>query len=372
MKLLLVTPVYPSENNTWAGMFIHKRVKKYMAFGHKVEVFLTTQRTEGSYTFDDVRVHVGDHNGLLKTYLNYTPEKLLLHFVNRYTVRFLREIDYMCKAIIWVHGWEALNVFRNYFDFSVSLGSLRSFLVTSHQNFVFRKFIQYVNSMNNFRFIFVSEWMKKMTENDNLVKVKNFDIIPNGIDTRFFQYVSKDESMRKKILTIRPFTSKKYAMDIVVDVINALSKKSYFRDLSFEIYGDGPLYDKIFAKLVKSENVKIHRKMLTHEEIKVVHMSHGIFLCPTRMDAQGVSMCEAMSSGLVPISSNNTAIPEFVAHGETGFLCRNVDEFTDAIEELYLNPKKFTKISENAAKAIREKCGEDYTISKELEIIKNL
>ena len=48
----------------------------------------------------------------------------------------------------------------------------------------------------------------------------------------------------------------------------------------------------------------------------VLIVNNGIFICPTRQDAQGVSMCEAMSSGLVPITLYNTAIPECLPNDE--------------------------------------------------------
>ena len=38
---------------------------------------------------------------------------------------------------------------------------------------------------------------------------------------------------------------------------------------------------------------------------------HGVYLCPTRFDTQGVMLGEAMSSGMVTITNPVAAIPEF-------------------------------------------------------------
>ena len=99
---------------------------------------------------------------------------------------------------------------------------------------------------------------------------------------------------------------------------------------------------------------------------------NGVFLCPTRQDAQGVSMCEAMSSGLVPVTSNNTAIPEFVEDKHSGFLnTNNPVNFADSIEFLLKNPKIFLKISKNASSSIEKICSSKIVAKLELELFKD-
>lgn len=118
------------------------------------------------------------------------------------------------------------------------------------------------------------------------------------------------------------------------------------------------------------KNVKLHRKFLSHREIADLHKQYGIFLTPTRMDSQGVSRDEAMSSGLVPITTNVTAIPEFV--DETcGVLVEGEDymAMANAVENLYRSPEKFLALSRNAHKRVRKQSGLDETILKEIRII---
>ena len=83
-------------------------------------------------------------------------------------------------------------------------------------------------------------------------------------------------------------------------------------------------------------------------------------------------MCEAMSSGLVPIASLNTAIPEFVADGETGFLCDGPDEIASAIVQVAKSPELFQRMSASASNAIRRKAGSDVVIPAELSLMQGL
>jgi len=101
-----------------------------------------------------------------------------------------------------------------------------------------------------------------------------------------------------------------------------------------------------------------------------LHDRHGVFLCPTRQDAQGVSMCEAMASGLVPITSDNTAIPEFVSD-EEGYLTRGADEIAMAIRTLDEQPQLFLEKSRKAAARSLAQTGWQATVAQEIELIRD-
>src|SRR5699024_4467412 len=226
----------------------------------------------------------------------------------------------------------------------------------------------------NIKFVHVSNWFKEnIADIDAKVSPDNYVVIPNIVDVKLFNYVEKTTDKRLKILSIRPFASKKYANDQSVRAVQALSKAPFFDQLEFHFYGDGVLFDSVLEPIKKFENVFINRGFLLQDEISNLHDEFGIFLCPTRLDSQGVSMCEAMSSGLVPISSNNTAIPEYVTHNVTGLLARSEDphDLAYQIERLFFNPELFKNLSKNTASSIRNIADENVVISKELDVIMN-
>jgi glycosyltransferase involved in cell wall biosynthesis len=88
------------------------------------------------------------------------------------------------------------------------------------------------------------------------------------------------------------------------------------------------------------------------------------------MDAQGVSRDEAMASGLVPVTSGVTAVPEFVDQ-ECGFLVPLDDAvgLAAAIETLYHDPARFERMSAAAAARVRKQSGPDLTAGRELELL---
>jgi glycosyltransferase involved in cell wall biosynthesis len=139
--------------------------------------------------------------------------------------------------------------------------------------------------------------------------------------------------------------------------------------MEFRMIGDGALFDTVLSPLREFRNVYIEQRFLKQDEIAALHKEYGIFLCPTRMDAQGVSRDEAMSSGLVPVTNAVTAIPEFVDE-VSGILAPGDDALAmaEGIERLYNDSTLFTNMSFAAAQRVRRQCAKDVLIKIELKL----
>jgi glycosyltransferase involved in cell wall biosynthesis len=96
---------------------------------------------------------------------------------------------------------------------------------------------------------------------------------------------------------------------------------------------------------------------------------YGTFVATTRMDAQGVIMCEAMAAGMLVVTSNNTAIPEFVSHMETGLCHYDLSENASELKNLEQTEEKFKQITNNARQFMLSINIKQIT-KKELEILK--
>lgn len=375
MNLLIITNKYPSDDNLYANGFVHIRVKNYVKRGHNVEVFVLDQNTKClmKYNYDGINVSIGNDSDLIK-YLKEDSlvERILIHFINRNIMKCIYETEFKHKTIVWIHLFEAIGWYRRLFSLKEVESIIKYILINIRHLFNFRKFIKKSND-KNVKYIFVSNWIKKIAQRDLLTKIEHSFVIPNVIDTDIFKYERKHINQRKNILIIRPFTSKKYANDIAIDALLYIKniRPEIFNDLNISIYGEGRYFKKLTEPLKNMNNIKLNNRFLNHIEIYEEHKKNGIFLCPTRQDSQGVSMCEAMSSGLVIVTSNNTAIPEFVEDNLSGILCNNYKEIANSIINIYENPQKFELISKNAAISIRNKCSQSIVINKELEVIES-
>lgn len=374
MKYLVITPGYPKDGDVANCAFVHSRIINYKKVLDDISVFSFKRKVkDNQYTYEGINVIEGNEIELEKVLLKNEYDKILIHFADRKNMNIILKNRKKAKLLIWVHGVEALGWYRRLFllDIRHIKAYIKYIINNTLQLKMMRNLI--IKHQDIIKFIFVSEWMKNVLEHDTVTKgkIKNYAIIPNVIDEEIFKYNKKEENQRFNILSIRSFETKKYANDILVKSILELSKKSNFKRYNFSIYGKGKLFKKTIKPLLQFENVKIEERFLNKNEIVEEHKKNGIFLAPTRQDAQGVSMCEAMSSGLVPVTSKNTAIPEFVKDKEDGYLTNNYKELAQSIEELGNNEEVFLEMSKNASHNIKEKCGRNIVIAKEIELIIN-
>ncbi len=370
MKILILNENYPNPENIIGDQFVHVRAKEY-AKNHELRVF-SFFRTPRKFLYEGITIEIFSDQVALRTAIeDFIPDRIIIHFFHSWMLDvIIRKVK--VSILIWVHGYEALGWYRRLFNYTWYSPILLEYIKkNTYQQLQFKKLIRYSNKSENVQFVFVSDWMRRTTEWDTLTNIKQKTIIPNPIDTKLFEYKPKFAEHRNKILLLRSFSSNKYANDISVKAILLLSKKVFFSELQFTIIGEGQLFKKITEPLGKFQNIDLQEKLVKQNFIPELHQNHGIFLCPTRQDAQGVSMCEAMSSGLVPITTNNTAIPEFVVDKRSGFLTNSAKEVADAIEFMYHNPEVFQRISIQAGAVMRRLCSLESIISKELELIEN-
>ena len=221
-------------------------------------------------------------------------------------------------------------------------------------------------------FVFVSEYLKRTVSEDYGFEFdeKNSRVIHNSIDTDLFSYEKKPAGQRFNILCVKSFANKNYANDISAKAIAELSKYPEFKRMTFDIYGEGARFKEDTKSLKRFKNVNLYERYLTPEEIAKEHKTHGIFLCTTRMDTQGVSRDEAMSSGLVPVTNNVAAVGEFT--DETCAVLAGNEDYKGiarGILRLVRNPSLFLKMSENAAKRVRRQSSADIVLEREIDLI---
>jgi len=372
MRILVLDINYPSDTNLYGDVFVHARVKGYVERGHDVHVLAFFTRG-ASYTFEGIRVTcVSTLDELREAIAAIAPDVIAIHFFQGWMLeKLLERVD--VPVVVWVHGGEALGWYRRLFDVRVNGEFARYVASNVLQLSRMRRLYRYISShRERAAIVFVSQWMRRIASIDTLSAVRPYSVIPNPIDTDLFPFERKDPELRGKILLIRSFGSRKYANDLAINAILALREHPYFRELSFTIVGSGQLFARLTAPLREMSNVTLVEGFMTRDAIQGLHKRHGVFLCPTRQDAQGVSMCEAMASGLVPITSKNTAIPEFVTDGESGYLCAGPDEIAAAMTDLWESPERFEKMSAAASRSIGAKASSIIVIPAELALMQSL
>lgn len=373
--VLLVTPGYPSEENKYLCAFIHSRVQGYKGNNFNVDVLMVTKYNLDNitfYNFEGINVCYGNYFFLRKLLLQKLYKKILIHFIDPSLLKILEMTNLSnTQVLIYSHGvdttYRDLTLQKNY---QYEINNKDEFVKCFNDK---DNTIKRLNSKSNIKFIFVSNWLFKEAEEKLNIKFQNHSIVPCFIDNKLFSNTKNNLELRKKILIIRPqYNLSTYSVDICVRTILELSRKPYFNDLEFSVYGDGTEHWWLTQPISRFSNVHLYNTFLNHNSLKNVFDNHGVLLIPSRYDTQCVIACEAAMNGLVLISSNKTGIKEFISENG-GMYCdtENVFEYVDCVEKLYKNSNLYLQKKKISLSEIRKNCSLENTILKDINVITN-
>ncbi|MFS8974649.1 methyltransferase domain-containing protein [Cupriavidus necator] len=368
---LVVTNHYPSYEDLYRNGFVHSRVRAYQERGVRCEVFRFRAGEAASYhEFEGIDVLSGTAEVLHRVLSSGRFQSVLVHFLDQNMWEVLRHYVGKVKVAVWVHGAEIQPWYRRAFNFKGEVQLARAKVQSEERMAFWRGLLR--DQPENLKLVFVSKHFAETVMEDLGFRLNRagYEIIHNPIDTERFKYVEKPTQQRSKVLSIRPYASKTYANDLSVAAIEQLSTRPCFDEMEFRLIGDGPLFESTLEPLRRFPNVLIEKRFLTQNEIAELHKDYGIFLVPTRMDTQGVSRDEAMSSGLVPVTNAVAAVPDFV-DSDCGILCEAEDAMAlaKALEMLHSSPQLFSRLSAKAAARVRGQSNAGTMIAAELKLM---
>jgi len=369
--VLLLTNHYPSYDDLYRNGFVHSRVKAYREYGVSVDIFrLRKDQPINWHEFQDIDVTTGSQQALRRMLASGRYRHILVHFLDPDMWDVLKDFIDIIRMTVWVHGADIQPWYRRKFNIETPEQE-KAAVDASEKRMAFWRAL--LNPMpDNLQMVFVSNYFAEEVMEDLGFRLpgERYHIIHNPVDTDLFSYVEKDPEQRKKILSIRPYSSKVYANDLTVKCIEELAREPFFEELTFHLIGNGALFDEVVEPLKKYANVKLEKRFLSQYEIAALHKDYGVFLCPSRYDTQGVSRDEGRASGLVAIVSNVAAIPEFVDL-DSGVLVEDGDYagLARAVSGLYKDEELFMRLSESSVERVLKQVGKKHIVCEELALI---
>lgn len=371
-RVLVLTNHYPSYDDLYRNGFVHTRVRAYQERGVKVDVYrLRKEQSVSWHEFQNVDVTTGSQETLRRMLASGRYRHVLVHFMDPNMWDVLKDFIDQIRVTVWVHGAEIHPWYRRKFNIETEEQEQKAREQSDARVAFWRGVLN--PTPPKLHLVFVSRTFSEEVMEDLGFRLPDdqYSIIHNPIDTKLFQYRPKPPEQRKRILSIRPFASRQYANDQTVAAILELAKRPGFEELDFRIIGDGPLFEETVAPIRDFLNVTVERRFLTQPEIAALHRDYGVFLCPTRWDSQGVSRDEAMSSGLVPVTTCISAVPEFV-DDECGVLAEpeSPQSLADGVFPLVRDADRFKFLSTNAAGRVRTQSAVKKIVQQELQLLR--
>ena len=370
MKLAIITSRYPSDNDLYAHTFVHARSLFFEQAGTSVTVFVPAKKAS-HYQYQGVDVIKMDAREIAKAMDDY--DVVYFHLLNIYPQPWKSGASVYKKVIkkhipsaFYIHGSEVQTYFSRRFDSHFSLREMAKYLYKDWYFIPQMKGFVKALIQQNCQFITPSKWMEKEAQDQLKLPQLRALVIANGINTTLFS--PKQPVDNKKLLCIRPLSTNKYAVDVAIKAMLHLPA------FSLDIYGNGPKKQE-FMSLVQTlgvgDRVRFKSEFIPHDDMPAVMAQYSYFMSPTRMDAQGVTMCEAIACGMIVVSSHNTAIPEFIEHNQNGLLGNTPEALAKAILSVEENKSTKQQISDNAVASMK-KLDNHVVLQQELEILRGL
>lgn len=373
-NVLVLTNQYPSPESLYRNMFVHRRVECYREAGLLVDVMrMNVYCQENYWEFEGVNGSDGQLMELDNILENGNIDTVCVHFLDEGMWEVLRNYAHKLRILVWTHGIDIQPWHRRMCNYGSDAEIEQAKRQSAPKEKFWQKLFSQLDQYPQLHFVFVSQIFANEVFEDYHVELPKdrYSIIPNCVDTELFCYRKKDPEQRKKLLSIRPYVSNNYGNDLTVKCIQELAQEPWFNELDIRIIGSGVLFDSTVQPLKKYPNVTLEKRFLRQDEIAAIHKEYGVLLVPTRLDTQGVSRDEAMAGGLVPVTNAVQAVPEFV-DDDCAILVPPEDykAMAQGIRELYASPEKFCRMSENAVKRVFSQTSREFTVDKEIALIR--
>ena len=177
---------------------------------------------------------------------------------------------------------------------------------------------------------------------------ENIQIIPNAIRTDKYPFKERQE-FRPKLLWVRRF-QKRYNPLMAIKVLQILKQKYPEASLCMV----GPEKDGSMAackRLAKENDLEVRfTGKLRKKHWAQLSRNYDFFINTTSIDNTPISVIEAMSLGLIIISTNVGGMPVLIDNGNDGILVEegNAEEMSHEIIEIIEEPDKGHEICKNA------------------------
>jgi len=357
--ILVIVEDYPSEINAYPMAYVHTRNKLYLNENVDLKISILSFKAKKSYVWDGIQVYsekeikeIGLHK--FDSFVSHAPN-LKNH------VRFLKK-NKIENVTFFIHGHEVLKV-NKYYPKPYSWDKEKNKLLRIIYDYFKLNIISNFFIRNSgFKFVFVSNWMKdEALKNLKLQYLSKTFIIHNPIN-EIFSINTYDKESKKiyDFITIRPLDGSKYCMDVVY----RLAKK--YPEFKFKIIGKGDF----FKHNPKLDNIDWDDRFYKPNQLLEKLNEAKVALMPTRLDSQGVMMCELATYGMPIITSDIPICYEMLGKYNQAYFISN--ENPELMFQKIISNEDFFVNKESNRNFLLEKFNIQEISKQELNVILDL
>lgn len=195
------------------------------------------------------------------------------------------------------------------------------------------------------------------------------EVIDNLIDTNRIKEKAKEkcdlvlDKNKLNIICVGRIANGHKGYDRLVDVIGKLNREDLFDDCILRIFGNGPDYDTLFNQI---KDLNLEDKVLLMGRVNNPYKyfnGQDLFILPSRYEAFGLVIVEALSLGVPVLVTENDATGKIVSNDIDGLIVNNSDDGLYAgLKYLITNSDVLNKFKSN----LNNYCYDNESIVKKL------
>ena len=228
----------------------------------------------------------------------------------------------------------------------------------------------------NFKFhiIALSNWMHKRIKESKLYSKNEISYLPLHINTKNWKKRDKKYSREvlgldknKKILLFGSATSvnDRKGFDFLIDLFN----KNKFENCILVIFGLKP---KNLSKL-NIEYIYLG-EYKDVSSLNLLYSAADLLLMPSKIEVFGLIGLESQACGTPVISFKDTGPEDYILNNVTGYLADFLDleDFTNGINLILDNEERYSQMSNNCLKKIKEEFDDQIIVKKYIQLYKKI
>ena len=203
--------------------------------------------------------------------------------------------------------------------------------------------------------IFVASRFTAETLSSFSSRLAPVEVIPYGFPPVCSDRIySKDLSAPLKLLFVGGLSQRKGIADLF-SVVEKLSKYVQLTVVGNKVTPDCRPLDKALSKHVWIPS-------LSNVAILSVMRAHDVLVFPSLFEGFGLVITEAMSQGTPVITTERTAGPDLISHGENGWIIKAGSEeaLLNSIEHLLINRRSVAEVGRQAAETAKQRPWSTY------------
>lgn len=207
-------------------------------------------------------------------------------------------------------------------------------------------------------------------------------VVRSGLDIDQFPFIAHKGCNNKRVRILAAgifFLHRRY--EDVIHAVRLLRERGY--DATLSVIGNYTAnneyrgYHKRLASLAKTLGVEdkvVFTGEVTEDELRRCYQTHDVYVSPNHLQSWGLSVFEAMASGLPVIVSKTAGAAEILNDNEQALLidAKSPDQIADAIKRLADDSKLYMKMSNNGRTFVENRISWERSAKATLSVFEDV